>query len=680
MDERKLKQLINESPEWAVGALIAIYNQQTRDEQNDSSTKYDNMMGFNALDAEFLSSISECYKRRGYLSSGQLYYVKKSIIKYIKQLLVVGVTPLPFKTEEFRKKEAEENKKIPVVKKADLENGNTIVIRFSFPRGDTRFRTCLEQVKTIPMRKFNEDRKIWTVPLNEQNVKQLMKWEFTVGEELNSWYMNECSEKDLTKFLPMVESADFKVIPRPYQKEGVAFIESRKGRGLIADVPGLGKTLQALLWTHLHPELRPVYVVCPASVKLNWLREIKKCIPHEFEKANIISGRDKNHFSRNGINIINYDILKNHVSSIIHTDPKIIIADEIHFVGNRGTKKKPVQRTQAFVKLAKRTDCLIGLSGTPIKNRTKDFYTILNVLRPDIFYSYKKYAEDYCGRHLTSFMKKGGGGKQGSAWNDTGCSNLKSLNSLLTDTCMIRRLKKDVLKDLPDKIKTIVPLELTNRTEYDYAEEHIIKWIKETEGTSAAAKAKRAMGLVKWEKLKQLTLEGKKEAAFQWISDFLESGEKLVVFCWHTNLVDEITNKFSDVAVKLYGSTSLNKREEVKNRFIINDKIRLFVGNIKAAGTGIDGLQTVCSNCAILELPWTPADLEQAIDRLHRIGQDNSVTAWLLLADNSADIDIAEMLDEKQLILDQILDGKDTEQHNLILSLIHKMKKRRGVI
>jgi len=245
---------------------------------------------------------------------------------------------------------------------------------------------------------------------------------------------------------------------------------------------------------------------------------------------------------------------------------------------------------------------------------------------------------------------------------------------------MIRRLKKDVLKDLPDKVKTIVPLELTNRTEYDYAEEHIIKWIKETEGTSAAAKAKRAMGLVKWEKLKQLTLEGKKEAAFQWISDFLESGEKLVVFCWHTNLVDEITNKFSDVAVKLYGSTSLNKREEVKNRFIINDKIRLFVGNIKAAGTGIDGLQTVCSNCAILELPWTPADLEQAIDRLHRIGQDNSVTAWLLLADNSADIDIAEMLDEKQLILDQILDGKDTEQHNLILSLIHKMKKRRGVI
>ena len=226
MDERKLKQLINESPEWAVGALIAIYNQQTRDEQNDSSTKYDNMMGFNALDAEFLSSISECYKRRGYLSSGQLYYVKKSIIKYIKQLLVVGVTPLPFKTEEFRKKEAEENKKIPVVKKADLENGNTIVIRFSFPRGDTRFRTCLEQVKTIPMRKFNEDRKIWTVPLNEQNVKQLMKWEFTVGEELNSWYMNECSEKDLTKFLPMVESADFKVIPRPYQKEAVAFIES----------------------------------------------------------------------------------------------------------------------------------------------------------------------------------------------------------------------------------------------------------------------------------------------------------------------------------------------------------------------------------------------------------------------------------------------------------------------
>jgi len=414
------------------------------------------------------------------------------------------------------------------------------------------------------------------------------------------------------------------------------------GRALIADSMGLGKTVQALLYLKLHPELRPAVIVCPASLKLNWEKEIWNWLQ---VPALVLSGNYKklgfNHLEN--IIVINYDILDSWTDFLVSLNPSCLIIDEAHAIKNQKAK-----RSKAVKKLAKKVDHVIGLTGTPIINRPIEFFAILNLLNKNEWPSFWGYAHKYCGAKHNGF-----------GWDFNGSSNTEKLNEALKRT-MIRRLKSEVLPELPAKIRTVIPLEIDNRIEYDQA----VLALDESDSP--------AIQLTRIEALKQLVVEGKIKACINWISDFLESGEKLVVFCTHKKVINRLMDEFGHMGVKVDGSVKTTDRHESVRLFQEDPQCKIFIGNIKAAGVGLT--LTAASSTAFIEIGWTPGEMDQCEDRVHRIGQEaDSVNAYYLLGQNTIDMEIAELLDEKRKVLDAVLDGKETEETGLLTELMNRI-------
>jgi SWI/SNF-related matrix-associated actin-dependent regulator of chromatin subfamily A-like protein 1 len=241
---------------------------------------------------------------------------------------------------------------------------------------------------------------------------------------------------------------------------------------------------------------------------------------------------------------------------------------------------------------------------------------------------------------------------------------------------MIRRLKVDVLKDLPPKRKIIIPLELDPIEEkyYRKADQEFIDWLKEHVKAGADAQ-------VEVEKLKQLAYIAKRNSVLQWIEDQLTIGVKLVVFAWHTNAIKDLMWKFKDRAVMVDGSITGKKRDDAVEKFQNDAKIRLFVGQMKAAGEGIDLF--AASAVVFVEFGWTPLDHTQAEDRINRIGQkSDSITAYYLIADGTVENDFMDMLEGKYDVVSQILDGKkdadlfDGGRKNLLGGVLAAYRRR----
>lgn len=532
-------------------------------------------------------------------------------------------------------------------RKAELINGSANyalqVIRISFPFD----KADIERVRTLQERRYVAESKNWVCKFQIENIEKLKQWGFELDQSLENIISRS-----------IVSIADVKLIAIPglkgnlfqFQNLGVSFIESKYGRALIADEMGLGKTVQALAWLQLHPELRPVVIVVPASLKLNWLKEAQRWM--EKPKATVLSGT-KTYAVRGEIIIINYDILSYWQEYLSKLKAKVLILDEIHCIKN-GTAK----RTKATKKLAKGISHIIGLSGTPIINRPVEMYNALTLIDSSVMPNFREYTRRYCGAHYNGF-----------GWDYNGATNTGELNKLLTSTFMLRRKKADVLKDLPDKIHSYVPMELTNQDDYDNAEADFISYLSNTKGLEAAARASNAEALAKIEGLKQLALQGKINACIDWIEDFLESDQKLVVFAVHKSAIDMLMQKFGKVAVKVDGGVSMTERNKSVEEFQNNNKVRLFIGNIVAAGVGLT--LTTASNVAFIELPWSPSAVLQAEDRCHRISQKDSVTVHFLLAAGTIEEKIATLLDSKRKVLDAILDGKVTDQKTLLSELMN---------
>jgi len=423
---------------------------------------------------------------------------------------------------------------------------------------------------------------------------------------------------------------------------------------------GLGKTAQALAYLQLHPELRPAIVVCPASLKLNWRKEINMWMDFQNQDVRIINGKvTANTMTLSyGINIINYDILSSWADKLKTIKPAVIILDESHYL-----KNSKAQRTNAVIKLCKNIKHVIALSGTPIVNRPIEFYNTIKIIEPGLFPSQWKFAHEYCGAKHNGF-----------GWDFNGATNTTKLHELLTSTIMIRRKKEDVLKDLPAKVRSVVPIEIDNLMEYKQAEGDIIAWIRKNEGKEKADKAKQAEVLVQFEKLKQLAINGKIKQCISWIENFLDSDQKLVVFATHKRIIEVLMNHFGNIAVKLDGSTPNDQRQIVVDQFQNNNNTRLFIGNLQAAGVGIT--LTAASTTCFIELGWSPGVHAQAEDRVHRIGQKaDSVNAYYLIADQTVEETIAEIIDAKQKVLSKILDGQEVDQDSVLIELINKIKK-----
>lgn len=517
------------------------------------------------------------------------------------------------------------------------------VVKISFPYD----LAMLENIRTLPGRKWHADLKVWSTPVDLHNLSKLQEWGFTLDANLLTFISKVTIKREE---LTISGVTGLKGTLRPFQNEGVAYIESNKGNALVADDQGLGKTIEAIAWLHLHPELRPAIVVCPAFLKLNWERECNTWMTNP--NTIILKGETPYKF-KGDIIIINYNIVHDWYKVLRDHKPKVLIMDEVHYI-----KTSSAKRSKAIKLLAKTIPHIIGLSGTPIENRPVEIYNAVNLIKPDLFPNAWHFKQRYCNAKYNGY-----------GWDFNGASNIPELHKILSSTIMIRRKKEDVLKDLPDKTYSYVPMELDNEKEYFSAENDFIQWVKDTKGKEAASKLSGSEVLASIEALKQLAVKGKLKQSIEWIEDFLVSGKKLVIFSTHHFVIDALMLHFtSKIAVQVDGRVSMQDRQRAVDIFQLNPQVKLFLGNIEAAGVGIT--LTASSDVVFLELPWSPGKLVQASDRVHRIGQKNAVTIYFLLSLGTIEERITKLLDSKLKVITAILDGKEVEDQSLLSELM----------
>jgi len=671
--KEELKELIKESDEWVIGALITLYHLQDEDEKWSKTTRKLNSVGFNAFDAKDMTDISEFYLKRQYLTKPQIKYVRRTMYKYCHQLSQVGIKPLPNRYQNTSQKQWTEQKWAGLTGK-----GKEILIKFRFPKGSPRFMETLNVVKTIPGRRWLKEKKAWSAPLGIEAYEILKGLDFDIGPELEEWYQKMTQDVDDTN----LEIPGLKMELYPFQKKGVAFIDSREGRALVADDMGLGKTAQALAWILLRKEKAlPALVVAPANVKMKWEREIEKWtdIP-----SCVLFGRTNGHVETKygdweevmskGITLINYDILDGWKDTLLKGKFKTLVLDEVHYI-----KNSKALRTKATKKLAKKNNYLIELSGTPITNRPIEFWNALTIIRKDLFPYYWGFVNRYCAPQFEDvwmYDRKLKRSTKKRITKSTGASNTKELHDILIKTVMLRRKKSEVLPDLPDKTISVIPIPIDNREEYDRAERDLEKYIEEKEGKILPTDY--PIWLARFEKLKQIAARGKMKAALKWMEDFLMTGEKLVTFAIHHEILDSLMeHEFNGgiKRVKIDGRTPTKKRDLIAESFQNDPEVKLFIGGLKAVKEGMD--LYAASNSCLLELGWTPGEHNQAEDRLHRIGQKNAVTAWYLVAEHTIEEEIAALIDEKKEVLTMILDGEEVQQTALLTELIKKRRKKK---
>lgn len=393
----------------------------------------------------------------------------------------------------------------------------------------------------------------------------------------------------------------------PYQEEGIQHLEEFNGRALVSWEMGCGKTLLSLYHLLCHPEIERALVICPASAKWHWQYEASR---HVNIRAEILSSqkpaRRSSLLKRCRLLIINYDVLAWWQKWLIGDperpgdkgyDPQLVIMDESHYCQSPSSK-----RTKACKAVCKGRERVLALSGTPLINRPKDLWSILHIVRPDLYPNWYPYAMRFC-----SPKKKPWG------WDFNGASHLEELHENLVKHLMIRKRKVDVLKDLPAKMLNIVPLPTDNMDEYKEARDDYLTWIKYT-FPGLEAKVAKAEQVTKVGHLKRLAANGKLPYAIEWIENFLqETDEKLLVFGIHIKVLDQIQERFRKISTRVDGSIVGEDRQVRFNAFNNDKKIRLFIGNIDAAGVIWSCRSS--SNVAFVEMPWSPGKVNQAIDR-----------------------------------------------------------------
>lgn len=527
------------------------------------------------------------------------------------------------------------------------------------------FKQTLEQVKTLTGREYKTQ--YWICPASRMNYDKLFSFGFEMSFPITDYMQVIEGRKNKKKAIDHSLFTGF----REYQIEGVQFIEDCQGLGVIGDEMGTGKSAQSLGYLKLHPELRPTLIVCPAILKINWKREINKWL--EKERVEILNGEKPGFYDVfASIYIINYDILAKAerekkritrlygwIDELKKLKLRAVIIDECHRVG----EGKSI-RAKAVVNIAKGIkECRIGLSGTPIKNRVSEFFTILNLVDPVNFPNRWAFLQRYCD-------------PKSNGWGITynGLSNWEELRNLL-QSVMIRRKKKDVLKELPEKNVIIQGLQVSDIELKKYKESTVAlqEWIEQHSVYAEEKKIKIKMKGY-FEILKQHAYIAKRNLVVEWIENFLESGEKLVIGAFHTKAIDDLVEHFK--CDKIDGSVSMEKRQRIIDRFQNDKSVKLLVGQINAMGEGIT--LTAASNMVIVQFGWSPAEHDQLSDRLHRIGQLNSVNIYYLIAFGTIEETIIHIIQNKSGNVNKVLDGDEKTKHfdsGILHDLIEEFRK-----
>ena len=523
----------------------------------------------------------------------------------------------------------------------------------------------VERIKSVAGRSYSPKKRCWKIPFSSKSIEGLNKvisnYSFYIPESLRDKMSNTVEKAkimyDLSASLG-IDSLDIAGLSgklRPFQKSGVLYaLQAIKNCGgcIIGDEMGLGKTVEAIAVLQSLNNF-PALIVCPATLKLNWKNEISKWLPQR--TVDIWNGKNNA-----DILIINYESLYKYRVELKNKEFKAIVFDECHYI-----KNKDSQRFKASRFIVEQIPVKLFLSGTVILNHPKELLTVLmllNILPKLGVKDSWNYLVKYCDGKQTIY-----------GWNFDGASNTKELNTVLRSTCYIRRLKTNVLSELPEKQRVVVPFNISKKDANLIKEDikNVIGKYKEAKEYKKNEEASLPGLISQIERIKQAVVELKFDGIIEWIENFLESGEKLVVFAHHIDFVQRIAQRFN--AQYLDGTTTTEHRQKAVEDFQNNPNTKLIVLGIKVGGVGIT--LTAASNVAFVELGWNPAEMLQAEDRLHRIGQKNAVTAWYLLAENSIEEAIFNLIERKRGVVDAVLDGKTEEStENIVYKLIEQFK------
>lgn len=478
------------------------------------------------------------------------------------------------------------------------------------------------------------------------------------------------------------------VIPRPdglnylpYQEAGIRYAVSL-GNALIADEPGLGKTIQAVGVSNAVSEARRILVIPPASLKINWKREWEKWCAKGLTVARVQDGRPESWPPNTDVVILNFDLVEQHHERLNEQPWDMLIVDEAHalktadtkrtkLILGHGTGKKHVPGIPAKRKLF--------LTGTPILNRPLEIWPLAHALDPDFFSDKFSFEQRYCDAHKTQF-----------GWNNKGSSNPKELNRQLRARIMVRRQKSQVLKDLPPKTRQLIELDHPALAGHNDAFSKLSaaqESLKGLYGQREALRGDAERGDITFDEYvdqaRKLAVEARvafhqmsqvrKETALAKVPQVMElvktslDNGKLILFCHHREVVEAYTDALNKhfkkqagrngtpkTVATVTGQTPNNERQVQADRFQEDENCQVFIGSIGAAGTGLT--LTEASTVLFAELDWVPGNMNQAEDRAHRIGQKDHVLVYHTAIENSLESRMVRRLIEKQATIDAALD------------------------
>ncbi|XP_014246833.1 SWI/SNF-related matrix-associated actin-dependent regulator of chromatin subfamily A-like protein 1 [Cimex lectularius] len=506
----------------------------------------------------------------------------------------------------------------------------------------------IDIMKSIPGRQYDTNKKFWHFPLDQYDtlksklsplspsviVGNIPKSVFKIIKDVEP--VQDFKNIDISTIDPVLLESLF-----PFQVEGVKYGIFKHGKCLIADDMGLGKTLQALAIADYYYEDWPLMIVCPSSMRFQWQAEILKYLTKVPSYSILLATNGKACISSEyKVVILSYDLLVKFKEVLKKLHFGLVIFDESHSLKNAKT-----QRTKAALEISKNIKCKILLSGTPALSRPIELYPQIRLLEPSLFKEIHEYGVRYCDGKQDKF-----------GWNFQGSSHLEELKIILEAKFMIRRLKANVLEQLPSKMRQVVTLN----------DDHIdMKSMKMKSLETKLNKNKNISGSDKRSTLLAYYAEtgrAKIPAILKYIEDLLEKNKKFLCFAHHTDVLNSISDlleKKEVYYIRIDGSVSSEERKSVCDQFQEEDRFRVAVLSITAANTGVT--LTAAQLVVFAEIFWNPGELVQAEDRAHRIGQKSSVLVQYLLAKGTADDYLWPLVQSKLNILNQAGLSKETE-------------------
>lgn len=543
-----------------------------------------------------------------------------------------------------------------------------VILNFDF-----KDKLIVEDLKKVSYsNRYNPVLQIWIIPIDPQNKSRifpfLSKWKFSHKPVKNTGFQKYDYSVPKSRMLELVKvigKKKFTYKPRLYQFEALDY-GLDKGSFINGDDVGIGKTFEAIMYAE-YDDYFPCLVICPASVKYNWAEKWAEIVsPHR--TISVIESAETKKRPRNwnaDVVIINFDIVGKkqgkgatvNYPELLSIKWKMNIIDEAHFL-----KEKTSQRSKAVRMMTKKSDAIIQmLTGTATMSRPAELWNLLVILKKDhlIANNWEEFIQKYCN-----------GFKDKYSWNATGATHLLELNTKLRDLCYLRREKREVLKELPLAIKTILKTSVTNLKDIQHASEDLISYLYETKGEEAAESAMEAQALVLLGVLRQLAITGKIKSIEQYLNDWKIGGKKLLIFGIHREPLEYLSEKFKSPL--LAGGVTAIKKQKIIKEWIKDDTPFLFA-NQGSAGTGVDGLQEVCSNMLIIELPWRPSDIEQITARVDRSGQTEPPNINFILSEDTIDKQMWQMLSEKEIMTSAANQGIDIEKEASGMKMVMRM-------